>query len=431
MNVKSKYKTSTCVLLGAVMLLMLAFSAMLPEIAHADPGDLFVTIAGSSLDCTQADPCDLATAILKVQDSDTIYLAAGTYNSTSAAVVSLAEDVSLYGGWDGSITAPIVRDPNLHPTILDGQNARRVVDISAGSAPVLDGLILTNGYGDYSGGGVRSVSSHPTIQNCILQNNHADGDGGAIFINSGSAQILDNQIINNSGNWAGGLRIINNAQVTVRGNFISGNTASNSVGGIDIDCCGGSVVNVEGNWITRNSGGAYGGGVAVVHTDAALVNNIIAENTASEGAGVYLAGMEGYTADVVMINNTLSGLSSSDHAIWLDQLASAYLTNNILSGFVTGIHDNDPINNMISADHNLFYNTSDPVLGKDAIQADPLLDTQYHLTNGSPAINAGIAVQNIIDIDGDPRPNGSYDLGADEYYPYTFLPFVINSAGDS
>ncbi len=365
---------------------------------------------------------------MNAQDSDNIYLAAGTYQGTGGAVVPLTKDLSLYGGWDGSETNPVVRDPNLYPTILDGQDTRRIIDISAGATPVVDGFTLTNGYGDFSGGAVRSENSHPTIQNCIIQDNRADGDGGGIFINGGSALILNNQILDNSGTWSGGLRIINNAQATVRGNYISGNTADISAGGIDVECCGATIVNVEGNWIVGNSANTFGGGVAVTSTDALLVNNIIAGNTSGEGGVVFLDGQDLNPSDINMINNTLSGLSSSDNAIWLGGYVSASLTNNVLTNFASGITVNDLASNVLNADYNLFWNTSDPIIGTNAVQADPLLDAQYHLTSNSPAINAGTTVALSTDIDGDSRPNGAYDLGADEYYPKIFLPLVYKPA---
>lgn len=429
MNLGIEFNANRTFLLITAVLLVPVLGSNLTGIALAGPGELFVTPSGSGLDCTQSDPCDLQTAISQALDGDVIYLAAGTYQGTDTAVVNLDEDVSLFGGWDGTTTVPVIRNANLYPTILDGEQVRRVVDITASAAPVLDGLVITNGRGVSSGGGVYSENSHPTIQDCLIQDNHAEGDGGGIFINRGSAQILDNQIINNSGTWAGGLRIINDAQVTLRGNFISGNSADISVGGVDIDCCGGAVVNVEENWIVNNTAGTYGGGVAVVASNAVLINNIITENTANEGAGIYLSGAEAYPVDTDLINNTLAGLSTSDQGIWLGGHTDATLTNNILKGFTTGILDDDPLSNTIGADHNLLYNTNDPILGTNPIQADPLLNANYHLVGNSPAIDTGIAVLNPIDIDSDPRPNGSYDLGADEYYPYLFLPMMANSAG--
>ena len=157
----------------------------------------------------------------------------------------------------------------------------------------------------------------------------------------------------------------------------------------------------------------------------------IAGNTAGEGAGVYLEGSETYPVDVEMINNTLSGLLSSDDALWIEEYVTASLTNNILSSFAGGILVNDPGSTALTADHNLLWNTSDPVLGTNAVQADPLLDAQHHLTAASPALNAGSVVPLSIDIDGDPRPNGAYDIGADEYFPKIFLPLVTGPAGNT
>jgi hypothetical protein len=424
MKMESKFKAIQNLFLCLVMLLFLMASYGVPLAVYANPDDLFVSTTGSGSNCTQAEPCDLETGLSNAQDGDHLYFEAGTYTGTGPAVLALTIDITLRGGWDGSTSIPIMLNPLLYPSILDGQNARRVVDISAGAAPVLDGFTIINGYGDYSGGGVRSQSSHPTIQNCIIQDNLADGDGGGFFLNGGSAQILNNQILNNSGNWAGGLRIINNAQATVRGNYISGNTAKNTVGGIDIDCCGSSTVNVEENWIIGNSSSSNGGGVAVKYTNARLVNNIIAMNTADEGAGVYLAGSNAHPANIEMINNTLRGLSSNDHAMWLEGYAAATLTNNILSSFTDGIFANSLMSATITADHNLFWNTNDTIVGTNAIQADPLIDAQSHLTVYSPAINAGTIVPLTVDIDGDPRPNGAYDIGADEFFFKIYLPII-------
>ena len=87
MKIESKYKAARNLLLYSVMLFMLGLSSVFPQAASASPGDLFVSTAGSGLICTQADPCDLATAMLNAQDGDQIYFAAGIYTSTSPAVL--------------------------------------------------------------------------------------------------------------------------------------------------------------------------------------------------------------------------------------------------------------------------------------------------------------------------------------------------------
>ena len=76
--------------------------------------------------------------------------------------------------------------------------------------------------------------------------------------------------------------------------------------------------------------------------------------------------------------------------------------------------------------------------------ADPKLNSVYHLTNGSPAIDAGICgifpsysnyirIAPYIDIDGDKRPGWGKttgcDIGADEYKPFPwpmFLPAITH-----
>jgi len=46
----------------------------------------------------------------------------------------------------------------------------------------------------------------------------------------------------------------------------------------------------------------------------------------------------------------------------------------------------------------------------------------YHLLPNSPAINSGVDISEVtVDIDGEPRNPGSYDVGADEYYQTTSI----------
>jgi hypothetical protein len=52
------------------------------------------------------------------------------------------------------------------------------------------------------------------------------------------------------------------------------------------------------------------------------------------------------------------------------------------------------------------------------------MDTQYHLTVGSPAINTGAVVPVSNDIDGDQRPNSAFDIGADEFFYKMYLALI-------
>jgi len=391
---------------------------------YGDPGTLYVQPGGSGSLCTQAQPCDLDTALSQAVSGDTLYLAGGVYTGSGAAVVATSKSIAVYGGWDGTASTPPVRDPALYPTTLDGEDARRGVQISGG-APTLDGLIVTRGRSSYSGGGIAAENASSTIRNCQIVGNRAPGDGGGVFINRGSALILHNHIISNTANWAGGLRIINNADVTLIGNEIRDNAAQATGGGIYVDCCGGTAPLIAQNLIVDNDGGSAGGGVRVESTNARLVNNLIAGNQATNGAGVWLGGAAGYPVDAALLHNTLVAHSSGGEGVWVGAHVTATLVNDLLTGYTVGITHTAPASSTLSVDHSLLWNASDPIAGTDPVLADPLLDVTYHLTAGSPARDAGTAVDVTTDLDGDPRPMGAYDIGADEFWLRCLLPVVV------
>jgi len=394
------------------------------RMAHGDPGALFVRPAGSGTLCTQAQPCDLQTALSQSTSGDTLTLAGGVYTGSGEAVVATAKSIALYGGWDGTTSTPPVRDPALYPTTLDGENARRGVYMRGG-APTLDGLIVTRGRSSYSGGGIAAENASSTIRNCQIVSNTAPGDGGGVFINRGSAQILHNHILYNRANWAAGLRIINNPDISLIGNEIRGNVAQAWGGGVDVDCCGGTAPLIAQNLIVDNDGGHAGGGVRVENTNARLVNNIVARNQATRGAGVWLGGYASFPVDATLTHNSLVAHPAGGEGIWVDAHVTATLVNDLLTGYTVGITNTAPASSTLSADHNLFWNTDDPIVGTSAVRADPLLDATDHLTAGSPARDAGTAVDVTTDVDGDPRPVGAYDIGADEYALRRFLPLLV------
>ena len=118
-------------------LLLLGLFALLHgtfQVASADPGLLFVKPGGSG-DCSQVNPCSFQTALGSAANGDTIYVAQGIYTGAGAAVVTVTQSITLYGGWNGSPTGPVVRDPALYLSTLDGENARRV-STSAGTSPL-------------------------------------------------------------------------------------------------------------------------------------------------------------------------------------------------------------------------------------------------------------------------------------------------------
>ena len=434
--------TGVALVLGwGLLLVLLSALGSRPPALHAQGPDGHSTyhVAPS---CTGVPtPCyTTAQAAVDAADDpdDVIKVAAGTYTDLHirgglTQVVYLSKTLTIRGGYTTTDGFAEPADPEANPTTLDAHGQGRVVVIRA-AGPTIEGFIITGGGGYYSGGGIHVENASPTIRHNRIVANSANGDGGAIFVNGGSAQILSNLIADNTGTWSGGLRLINNTQVAVVGNEITGNVAQNAGGGIDVDCCGGSTPLVARNLIAHNVGGAWGGGVVVYSTNALLVNNVLFDNQADEGAGMWLDGEAGYPVSATLVHNTFAGGSVEGEAVWVGTHVEAALVNNIVANCTTGITNTAPASSTVSADHTLFDNngtdygsgvsSANEVGGNPAFVSPAAGD--YHIGPGSAAIDRGTDTWVTNDIDGDSRPIGPLpDLGADEAWRRVFLPLVL------
>jgi hypothetical protein len=93
----------------------------------------------------------------------------------------------------------------------------------------------------------------------------------------------------------------------------------------------------------------------------------------------------------------------------------------------------------VQEDYNLFFNAppgSAVISGGHSLPGDPLFANpaaqDYRLTNGSPAIGAGLEsalpVSIMEDLSGNSRRFGQIDIGAYEFRNPLFLPLVLKNA---
>lgn len=167
-----------------------------------------------------------------------IWVAEGTYygSTTTGEAFTLSLDNHIYGGFAGD--EPEDYDLNLrnfvaHPTILDGDNARRVVTKLTSndmSFALLDGFTIQNGYAT-EGACVKASSLE--LNHCIIRSGYATSNGGGVYLDNG---IMENCLLyDNHASYGGGAYmyggkvnhcdIVNNTALNYAAVRISGNNA--------------------------------------------------------------------------------------------------------------------------------------------------------------------------------------------------------------
>jgi len=511
MNIR-KYKHIILSLAAGGLLLVGLFLLLngASQIARADPSDLFVTQDGSGSDCSQTNPCDLQTALSKASDGDIIYVAAGTYTGIGDAVITITKSITLYGGWDGAASGPVTRDPDAYPTILDGEEARRVVLITGTVTPTIDGFIITGGnatglggglFDSDAGGGIYSYAASPIIQNNVITHNLAstqpgeramgggiyaesDGfvtiisnhilsntaginthlaDGGGLFVTGpgkvrsnifeenvacqgggcrgrgggiyvgwtdDGLEVVGNGFLNNQAAWEGGGLDLVWSAVRAAENVVHGNRAAWGAG-IYSHYDKGSVI--EANTVISNTASVGGGGIEIYITPSdtrpSVINNVIARNRAPGSGGGFYAWSDWNISSVTFAHNTLV---DNGEGVVIGRNMTVTLTNNIVVSHSVGVTTTDSSATVL-ADHNLFWNNGDDgIRGTNPVDGDPRFvdpaGDDYHIAEGSAAIDAGVDAGVTMDIDGDPRPIGAgYDIGADEYLARIYLPLALKN----
>ena len=291
------------------------------------------------------------------------------------------------------------------------------------SDSVVYGVTITNGIiyakdgpgenaGNAYGGGISCISSSPTLMNCIITNNQCttaggcsyNGYGGGISCISSSPMIINCKIANNESSPTGGGIYCSASSPTVIGCIISGNSVKE---------CGSRI-------------GAYGAGIACFASSPHITNCIILSNTVfagdfGRGGGILCSNSSSpiITNCIISKNTVIANNDAKGAAIFSDS-TSTLITNSIL-------WKNIP-NEIFGSPKVTYSDVSGGFSGLGNVNSDPLFVTKgvYQLKVGSPCMNSGTSLNApSIDIDGNPRPQGSgYDMGAYEWILASLPPTV-------
>lgn len=284
------------------------------------------------------------------------------------------------------------------------------------------------------GGGLFLNNTLSKLENNQISNNNAQSNGGGISVYHGSPKLDGNTIdANQSGNLAGGLYLFYTTAALTH-NRITHNTASVSGGGVVVASCSPTF---DSNIFSGNTA-SKGGGIYLWYSASTFTNNVISDNQGSvSGSGIWVGGSYPSLLHTTIARN--SGGDGSGVYITSDGMGTSstlVITNTVLVSHSIGIRINE--DNTALIEGVLWFGTpitvsqgAAVVVVQHQLTGNPAFDLDgYHLTSSSAAIHQGVGAGALNDIDGQPRPLASPDLGADEYWPpgspkYIYLPILV------
>jgi len=324
--------------------------------------------------------------------------------------------------------------------------------ISGGIIPELNGLILVqNNYADY-GAGIYIDGGMPMLFGIGFYQNTAGQNGAAAYIEHGAPIILAGAAIQNySSNYGGAFFLKSSAariaQMRIKENYAASGGAFYLDGPLAFSQS--TVPVIANNYVISNIASLAGGGFYFKVAVAGLVNNIIAENFAVDGAAMFTYGSSPicfFSTVVSNYGNSAVYVTHQPGQLWppVAPIPSwPSFTNSIFCGhqstfFVDSTGLSDPLENNVGLVATLWHNTSNEFSGPGKwttlsnFYGDPLFTCTgdlpdcalpFHISSNSPAVDIGVETDPyllpgydmIFDIDLNLRPSGAgYDLGADE-----------------
>jgi hypothetical protein len=230
-----------------------------------------------------------------------VLVATGVYRGQT---IQLKPFVDLFGGYD---PAGWVRDPSRFPSVLDGENQRRIA-FGADHAR-LDGFTLRRGRVRGKGGAILCDGTSPVISNNTFLENRTS-----------APEPWNPPILHETANDGGAIAVLNGAAPAIESNVFARNRTENGRGGA-IACDHEASPRIVANVIVQNLTGindpmrsSDGGGLSIYdHSHPLVSGNVIAANRTLNGndaGGIFVALWSAPRIE----NNFIVGNASSDDA---------------------------------------------------------------------------------------------------------------------
>lgn len=335
--------------------------------------------------------------ISETRSGGAVYVGRGRYTER----ITVTRSVNLMGGYRET---DWLRDMGAYGVTLDGARAGTVVNIRGYDVRALiEGFVITGGeasvYG--SGGGILvHRDAVATIRYNTITGNHARNGGGGLMVSgsSRSASVVDSN------------RIYNNAADGVF-EFLPPSAMSPLAPQEGPEPGGGALVQgparVINNWIYSNTSGCRGDGLGLMSGESGPVqayHNTVADNGGSSGEGVWLGDREVFFYNNLIVGHGVGITATTSTGAGWDYNGFHGNVSNYAPSLAGGAHD---VN-------------GDPQFANRAVG-------DLHVGLASVALDAGMDTDVTRDIDGDLRPVGRPDLGADESGMRLYLPAIMRN----
>jgi uncharacterized repeat protein (TIGR01451 family) len=322
----------------------------------------------------------------------------------------------------------------------------------------VSGLLLVQGNTAQYGGGIYVEGGRPALAGLAVTSNTATVDGGGLYLQGGGPVFAGGLVMDNqAGNRGGGL-FLEESAARIAGTAVYSNTAVDGAGFYldgPIAFSELTVPIIANNYVRYNrTTSSLGGGFYFHKAVAGLVNNVIADNAADEGAGMYL-----YASSPQLFHTTLAQNAGASGVYVTYQPGQVWppvapfpslpsFTNTIIVSHTVGLHVDStgmpsPLENEVTLDGTLWWGNDDHATGAGEVVQNtdvysrprfrcigglPQCVLPYHVLTDSAAVDAGVVVglsipgtDLLVDIDGQMRPaNQAYDIGADEVVTRAF-----------
>ncbi len=228
--------------------------------------------------------------------------------------------------WGGYPPGGGIRNPDVYPSVVDGDAYDPVMTVSEVKNVEIDGFMVTNGVGDYGAGITVSRSENVNITNNKIQENVTYGSpgarnlacGGGLYLEGVNIFVGDNLIENNIAEgdaaYGAGIYCGGGYKIVISGNEILANTSGHAGGGVSVHaadstvhledntiennlCYGGSTSNRGGGLYVHSAGSCYAEGNSISNNTIQILN---AQGRTTRGGGIYCDG------ELTLQSNTIS-----------------------------------------------------------------------------------------------------------------------------